>query len=53
VIHHPFGFDLEGWNLPISSLKEEYKRILQEAKKDIDAVVSRERKKGLPVKRDD
>jgi universal stress protein A len=33
VIHNPFGY--EGWNLPIYSLKEDYKRIQQEAKEDI------------------
>ena len=50
VIHHAFGFDLEGWNLPIPSLEEEYKKILQEAKQDIDAMVSKEKKRGLSVK---
>lgn len=50
VIHHAFGFNLEGWNLPIPSLEEEYKKILQEAKKDIDTMVSKEKKRGLSVK---
>lgn len=50
VIYHPFGFDLSGWNLPIPSLEEEYKRILQEAKKELDKMISLEKKKGLPVK---
>jgi len=50
VIHHPFGFDLSGWNLPIPSLEEEYKRIIQEAKKELDKMISVEKKKGLSVK---
>jgi nucleotide-binding universal stress UspA family protein len=50
VIHHPFGFDLSGWNLPIPSLEEEYKKIIQEAKKELDKMISLEKKKGLSVK---
>jgi universal stress protein A len=49
VIHHPFGFDATGWNLPIPSLEEEYKRILQDAKKELHAMIASEKKKGLSV----
>ena len=47
VVYHPFGFDLEGWNLPIPSLEEEYKRIIKEAKGELDAVINQEKKKGI------
>ena len=50
VIYHPFGFDLEGWNLPIPSLEEEYKRIIKEAKEELDAVINQEKKKGMSIK---
>lgn len=47
VVHNPFG--LEGWNLPIRSLKEEYERILKEAKQGLDVLVAREKAGGLNV----
>jgi universal stress protein A len=50
VIYHPFGFDLKGWNLPIPSLEEEYKRIIKEAKEELDAVINQEKKKGMSIK---
>ena len=48
VIHNPFG--LEGWNLPIPSLEEEYKRILLEEKKQLDIIINLEKGKGMSVK---
>ena len=51
VVYHPFGFDLEGWNLPIPSLEEEYKRIIKEAKEELDAVINQEKKKGIDKKK--
>jgi len=48
VIHNPFGY--EGWNLPIYSLKEDYKRIQQEAKKDLDRLIDSEKANGMAVK---
>jgi universal stress protein A len=50
VIYHPFGFDLQGWNLPIPSLEEEYKRTIKEAKEELDAVINQEKKKGMSIK---
>ncbi len=47
VVHDPFG--LEGWNLPIMSLQEEYKRILKEAREDIERIIKEEKAKGLPI----
>jgi universal stress protein A len=43
------GFDLEGWNLPIPSLEEEYKRTIKEAKEELDAVINQEKKKGMSI----
>lgn len=48
VIHNPFGY--EGWNLPIMSLEEEYKKIQQKAKKDLDAIIDSEKTEGMIVK---
>ncbi len=47
VIHNPFG--LEGWNLPMLSLKKEYEKIVDEAKLDLDTVIAREKAEGLKV----
>ncbi len=48
VEYNPFG--IKGWNLPIVSLEEDYKRLLQEAKKDLDRIIARERTAGLPIR---
>ena len=47
VMHNPFG--LEGWNLPMVSLKKDYQKLLEEAKRDLDRLVAKEKEKGLPV----
>jgi universal stress protein A len=50
VIHNPFG--LEGWPIAIPSLKtmeEEYKRMQENAKADLDKIVSSEKEKGMPI----
>lgn len=48
VIYDPFGY--EGWNLPIYSLKEDYKRIQQKAKEDLDRLIDSEKVNGITVK---
>jgi nucleotide-binding universal stress UspA family protein len=48
VEHNPFG--VKGWNLPMVSLGEDYKRLLQETKKDLDKVIAREKTAGLPIR---
>ena len=48
VIHNPFGY--EGWNLPIYSLKEDYKRIQLKAKEDLDRLIDSEKANGMAVK---
>lgn len=51
ALYNPFG--LKGWNLPIVSrpaLEEEYRRMLEDAKADIDRMIRQEKAKGLAVK---
>ncbi|GBE04427.1 universal stress protein Aq_178 [bacterium BMS3Abin10] len=48
VIHDPFS--LEGWNLPMPSLEEEYRRILRDAKEDLDTIINLEKTKGQSIK---
>jgi nucleotide-binding universal stress UspA family protein len=48
VIHNPFG--LEGWNLPVVSLEQEYKKLFEDAKDDLDRVIREEKAKGFPIK---
>jgi universal stress protein A len=47
VIHNPFG--LEGWNLPMRSLKDEYERIIAEAKQNLDEIIAMENASGRKV----
>lgn len=50
VVHNPFG--LEGWALPIPSLKaleEEYNSILAGARSDLDKMIGSENAKGMNV----
>lgn len=48
VEHNPFG--TKGWSLPIVSLEEDYKRLLQEAKKDLGRIIAQEKTAGLPIR---
>ena len=48
--HDPFG--LEGWNLPIASLKvleEEHKKLRKEVEDKLSAIISRERATGMHI----
>ncbi|MEJ2726284.1 MAG: universal stress protein [Deltaproteobacteria bacterium] len=50
VIHNPFG--LEGWNLPIAflpALEKEYRKMIQDAKGDMDRIIDSERVKGMSI----
>ena len=47
VIHNPFSY--EGWNLPVASLEEEYRRLQQKAKQRLDADIDAERSEGLTI----
>ncbi len=48
VMHNPFK--LEGWNLAVPSLDEEYARLQQTFKDDIDRMIEGEKRHGLAVK---
>jgi len=48
VLHDPFS--LAGWNLPIPSLQEEYKRLLRETREELAETIAAEKKKGMKVK---
>ncbi|HTP66317.1 MAG TPA: universal stress protein [Geobacteraceae bacterium] len=48
IIHNPFG--LEGWNLPMMSLDEDYFNLLAETKEDLEKIVAREKKNGLKIR---
>lgn len=48
IIHNPFG--LEGWNLPMFSLAEDYYNLLEETKANLERIVATERKNGLNIK---
>jgi universal stress protein A len=47
VIHDPFSLD--GWNLPIPSLKQEYENFLKKAREDIDRIINSEKAEGLEI----
>jgi nucleotide-binding universal stress UspA family protein len=47
IIHNPFG--LEGYNLPMFSLEEDYYKILEESKEDLEKIVTTEQKSGLNI----
>ena len=46
VVHEPFI--LGDWNLPMPTLQDEFKKIMDEAKKELDAVIDQE--KGVSIK---
>jgi nucleotide-binding universal stress UspA family protein len=39
----------KGWNFPMMSVEEEYKKDLEKKKKKIDNIISREKKKGMTI----
>ena len=47
VIHDPFS--LNGWNLPVPSLEQEYKKLVQKAREDIDRIIKSEQADGLAI----
>lgn len=47
VVHDPFS--LEGWNLPIPSLHDEYIKLIEKCKKDLHRIVEKEKGLGLDV----
>jgi universal stress protein A len=51
VIDRPFGTDLRGWSLPLPSLDETYKKIVEEEQKELDKIIALEKNKGLSIKK--
>ncbi len=49
AVYNPFGY--EGFNLPMVSLDESYRNILQETEKDLDRIIAREQANGLRVQK--
>lgn len=50
VFHNPFG--LEGWNVPVASLpdlREEYKRMQQQAVQEINRIIESRQTEDMPV----
>jgi nucleotide-binding universal stress UspA family protein len=48
IIYNPFG--LQGWNLPMFSMEEEYYKLLEETKRDLDEIIAEEQKNGLLIR---
>jgi nucleotide-binding universal stress UspA family protein len=47
IIHDPFN--LNGWNLPIPSLDEEYKTMVANSRNELDQIIEMERAEGLVI----
>jgi nucleotide-binding universal stress UspA family protein len=47
IIHDPFN--VNGWNLPIPSLDEEYKAMVANARTELDRIIEMERAEGLVI----
>jgi nucleotide-binding universal stress UspA family protein len=48
VIHDPFNLD--GWNLPAPTFTDEYRKMIDDAKKTLDRMIRAEKAEGLIVK---
>lgn len=47
ILHDPFS--LNGWNLPIPSLEEEYQKMAASARQEIDRLIRQEKAEGLVI----
>jgi nucleotide-binding universal stress UspA family protein len=47
IIHDPFS--LNGWNLPVPSLDDEYKSMVAKARVELDRLVQAEKAEGLVI----
>ena len=47
VLHDPFSVD--GWNLPLPSLKQEYETLVKKARKEIDHIIKSEQAEGMDI----
>ena len=47
IIHDPFN--LNGWNLPVPAFEDEYKKMAERARKELDRMVRDEKAEGLAI----
>jgi len=47
IIHDPFN--VNGWNLPVPSLEEEYKAMVVKAREELDRIIRREQAEGMVI----
>jgi len=47
IIHDPFNLD--GWNLPAPSFDDEYKKMVDKARQELDRMVREEKAEGLAI----
>ena len=47
IIHDPFNLD--GWNLPAPSFNDEYKKMAEKARKELDSMVREEKADGMAI----
>ena len=47
VIHDPFG--TKGWNLPLPSLAEDFRKLIEKTRKDMHEIVIQEKKQGISI----
>jgi len=47
IIHDPFN--LNGWNLPIPSLENEYKSMVDQARKELTQMIQAEKAEGMVI----
>ena len=47
ILHDPFS--LNGWNLPIPSLEEEYQKMAASARQELDRLIRQEKAEGLVI----
>jgi nucleotide-binding universal stress UspA family protein len=50
VLHIIDTFWLKGWNVPMISVEEEYKKEMKRIKQELDDVINMEKKKGMVIK---
>jgi universal stress protein A len=43
-------FWLKGWEVPMISVREEYKKDVEKTRKELDAIINSEKKKGMTIK---
>jgi universal stress protein A len=48
VIHDPFG--IKGWNLPLPSLAEDYRKLLEKTRSDMHEIVAHEKQQGMAIR---